>query len=63
MLIWLNDRSDAATSFAKDFLLHHSGVGNDINGNPKAYTASGLMTIFAGPTLRWLWPANRSTTS
>jgi len=48
MLMWLNDRSDEATSFAKDFLLHNSGTGNDINGSPKAYTASGLKTIFAG---------------
>jgi hypothetical protein len=48
MMIWLNDRSDGATSFAKTFLLNHSGVGNDINGNPKAYTASGLKTVFAG---------------
>ena len=48
MLIWLSDRSVAATSFAKDFLLHHSGTGNDISGNPKAYTASGLKTVFAG---------------
>ena len=48
MLIWLNDRSDAATSFAKAFLLNHSGVGNDINGNAKGYTASGLTTVFAG---------------
>jgi hypothetical protein len=35
MLIWLNDRSAGAESFAKDFLLDHSGVGNDINSNPK----------------------------
>jgi hypothetical protein len=48
MLIWLNDRSAAATSFAKTFLLNHAGTGNDINGNAKAYTASGLKTIFAG---------------
>ena len=48
MLVWLNDRSAAATDFAKSFLLNHSGTGNDINGNPKAYTASGLKTIFAG---------------
>jgi hypothetical protein len=48
MVIWLNDRSRSATSFAKNFLLHHSGTGNDINGNPKAYTASGLATVFAG---------------
>jgi hypothetical protein len=48
MLIWLNDRSAAATSFAKDYLLHHDGVGNDINGNAKAYSASGLRAAYAG---------------
>lgn len=48
MLVWLSDRSSAATKFAKTFLLNHSGTGNDINGNPKAYTASGLKTVFAG---------------
>jgi hypothetical protein len=48
MLIWLNDRSDTATSFAKQFLLGHDGTGNDINGAPKAYTASGLTQVFAG---------------
>jgi hypothetical protein len=51
MLIWLNDRSDAATSFAKSFLLDPktgSGIGNDINGNPKPYTQSGLQTVYAG---------------
>jgi hypothetical protein len=48
MLIWLSDHSAAATTFAKNFLLGHSGTGNDIHGNPKAYTASGLATVFAG---------------
>ena len=48
MLIWLNDRSAAAESFAKDFLLDHAGVGNDINSNPKPYTASGLRQVYAG---------------
>jgi len=48
MLIWLNDRSDTATSFAKTFLLNHSGTGNDINGNPKPYTSSGLAQVYAG---------------
>jgi hypothetical protein len=48
MLMWLNDRSQAAAGFAKTFLLHHSGTGNDINGNPKSYTASGLATVYAG---------------
>jgi hypothetical protein len=48
MLMWINDHSKAATAFAKDFLLDHSGTGNDINGQPKAYTHSGLKKIFAG---------------
>jgi hypothetical protein len=48
MLMWLNDRSPAATAFAKTFLLGHSGVGNDIDGNAKAYTSSGLAQAFAG---------------
>jgi hypothetical protein len=48
LLMWLNDRSPAATSFAKTFLLGHSGVGNDINGDPKPYSSSGLAQAFAG---------------
>jgi hypothetical protein len=48
MLIWLNDRSQAAADFAKSFLLAHAGMGNDINGNPKAYTSSGLAEVHAG---------------
>jgi hypothetical protein len=48
MLMWLNDRSPAATEFTKQFLLNHSGTGNDINGNPKSYTQSGLAQVFAG---------------
>jgi hypothetical protein len=48
MLIWLNDRSDTATAFAKSHLLSYSGTGNDINGNPKPYTQSGLTSVFAG---------------
>ena len=41
MIMWLSDRSQAAADFAKAYLLHQNGTGNDINGNPKAYTASG----------------------
>ncbi len=48
MLMWLNDRSDTATGFAREFLLGHNGTGNDINGNPKSYTQSGLSSVFAG---------------
>ncbi len=48
MLMWLNDHSDAASGFVKNFLLTHSGTGNDINGQPKAYIQSGLANVFAG---------------
>jgi hypothetical protein len=48
MLMWLNDRSKTATEFAKQLLLGHSGIGNDISGNPKPYTQSGLAQVFAG---------------
>lgn len=48
MLLWLSDRSAAATSFAKNFLLHYSGTGNDVNDQPKAYTAAGLKTVYDG---------------
>ncbi|HET6503086.1 MAG TPA: alkaline phosphatase family protein [Amycolatopsis sp.] len=48
MLLWLNDRSPAATAFARDYLLAQSGTGNDINGSPKAFTHSGLQTAYAG---------------
>jgi hypothetical protein len=48
MLLWLNDHSDAATGFVKNYLLTHSGTGNDVNGNPKPYTQSGLASVFAG---------------
>jgi hypothetical protein len=48
MLWWLSDRSQAAADFAKSFLLNYSGTGNDINGNPKAFTTAGLKAVFAG---------------
>ncbi len=48
MLVWLNDRSAAATSFAARFLLAHAGTGNDITGAPKAYRRSGLAKVYAG---------------
>jgi hypothetical protein len=48
MLVWLTDRSPAAAKFAKDYLLDQSGTGNDINGNPKPYSHSGLEKVFAG---------------
>ena len=37
-----------SAAFAKSYLLAHNGTGNDIEGNPKAYTSSGLKTLYAG---------------
>ncbi|MGW1871975.1 alkaline phosphatase family protein [Streptomyces sp. NPDC001975] len=48
MLLWLSDRSAAATAFAKKYLLAQSGTGTDINAAPKAYTHSGLRKVYAG---------------
>ncbi|MEW2161345.1 alkaline phosphatase family protein [Streptomyces sp. NPDC007189] len=48
MLLWLNDRSAAATSFAKQYLLAQSGRGTDINGKPKSFTNGGLSKVYAG---------------
>lgn len=48
MLLWLTDRSPAATQFATAYLLAQSGTGNDINGKPKAFTRSGLQSVYAG---------------
>lgn len=48
MLLWLNDRSPAATAFAKNYLLAQSGIGNGIDGKPKPFVHSGLETAYAG---------------
>ena len=48
MLLWLSDRSKAATDFAKNYLLHQSGTGNGIDGAAKSFTTSGLSRIYAG---------------
>jgi hypothetical protein len=57
MLLWLNDRSPAATAFARQFLAGYDGTGTGADGKakatsyastPKAYHAAGLSTIYAG---------------
>jgi hypothetical protein len=48
IMMWLTDRSAAATSFAKSYLLAQNGTGNGIDGKPKPFTASGLQTLYAG---------------
>ncbi|WP_246097896.1 alkaline phosphatase family protein [Rhodococcus spelaei] len=48
MIMWFSDRSSAAAAFAKDYLLHHNGVGADVNGQSKPYTGSGVDVVHAG---------------
>ncbi|MEV6008089.1 alkaline phosphatase family protein [Streptomyces sp. NPDC051976] len=48
MLLWLSDRSRAATDFAKAYLLAQNGTGTDINAAPKAFTRGGLDKVYAG---------------
>lgn len=48
MLLWLNDRSPAATTFAKKFLLAQSGAGTTITGSATKFTQSGLQAVYAG---------------
>jgi len=48
-LMWTTDRSEAATTWAKNFLLNHSGTGTNIAGNATIpYANSGLRTIYSG---------------
>ncbi|MFJ9779082.1 alkaline phosphatase family protein [Amycolatopsis sp. NPDC101161] len=48
MLLWLADRSQAATEFAKRYLLAQNGTGTDRAGAPKAFSSSGLRQVYAG---------------
>ncbi len=48
MLLWLNDRSKAATDFAKSYLLAQHGTGTDVNAKPEPFTTGGLTKVYAG---------------
>ena len=52
VLLWLNNRSTTATTFAKNFLNNYSGtgIGSDANGvkTTKSFTNAGLKEIYAG---------------
>jgi hypothetical protein len=48
VLLWLNDRSPAATEFAKNYLLAQTGNGVDINGKARPFDRSGLEKVYAG---------------
>jgi hypothetical protein len=52
VLLWLNNRTTDATTFAKNFLNSYSGtgIGSDTNGNKiaKTFSNAGLSAIYAG---------------
>jgi hypothetical protein len=52
ILMWFNDRSPAALSFARNFLLGYSdmGVGSDASGTavPKAFSQAGARKFYTG---------------
>ncbi|WP_264038785.1 alkaline phosphatase family protein [Mycolicibacterium hodleri] len=48
MIMWLADRSPEAVAFVKDRLSARAGMGTDIGGKPKPFTASGTEKIYAG---------------
>ena len=48
MLLWLSDRSPAATGFVRNYLLSHSAAGNDINGKAITVPTSGVKQVYAG---------------
>ncbi|AGB26918.1 putative AP superfamily protein (plasmid) [Mycobacterium sp. JS623] len=48
MIMWFADRSPQAATFVKDRLASRTGVGYDITGKPKPFTASGTDKIYAG---------------
>ena len=45
---WLSNRSAAATSFARNYLLTHSASGTNYSGGPITVSASGLKAVYAG---------------
>lgn len=48
MLLWLSDRSPAATRFVKQWLLSHPASGNTVTGATRTLAASGLTHVYAG---------------
>jgi hypothetical protein len=46
MILWLNDRSDAATKFARQFLMNYSDSTASVDGKP--VTSAGLWQVYTG---------------
>jgi len=58
MLLWLNDRSEAATDFARQFLLNYNDSSASIDGKP--VTSAGLLQVYAGAAAAQLIGVDRS---
>jgi hypothetical protein len=48
VMMWLSDRSPAATGFVRTYLLTHSATGNTADGGTRTLAHSGLRELFAG---------------
>jgi hypothetical protein len=46
MILWLNDRSDAATEFARQFLVNYQNSSASVDGKP--VTSAGLWQVYTG---------------
>ncbi|WP_422934887.1 alkaline phosphatase family protein [Sinomonas sp. P47F7] len=48
MQLWLNEHTQAAADFAKQYLTSHAAAGNNIGGSAITVQNSGLGTVYAG---------------
>src|SRR6202012_3438086 len=48
VMMWLSDRSPAATHFVRNYLLTHAATGNTVDGGSRTLSQSGLRQVFAG---------------
>lgn len=58
MLLWLNDRSDAATEFAREFLVNYSDSSASVDGKP--VTSAGLTQVYTGAAAARLIGVNQN---
>jgi hypothetical protein len=58
MILWLNDRSDAATDYARQFLMKYSDSSASVDGKP--VTSAGLYQVYAGAAAARLMGVDQS---
>ncbi|HEX3444675.1 MAG TPA: alkaline phosphatase family protein, partial [Chthoniobacterales bacterium] len=58
MILWLNDRSDAATEFAEQFLLKYNDSTASVDGKP--VTSAGLWQVYTGKAAAQLFGVDQS---